>query len=100
MSEQHSAFTVSTSLDGELPIAMPPSEYLRRNVRASVFDIEPVDVYIEQFGMPEIYCYSSDYPHPEGGKDPMRDIAAKVERLGPEVLRQVFVDNARLILPD
>jgi len=88
------------NMEGALPIRLQPSEYIRRNVRVSLFDIEPVDVYIEQFGMPEVYCYSSDYPHPEGGKDPMGDISAKLERLGPDVMRKVFVENAEWILPD
>jgi predicted TIM-barrel fold metal-dependent hydrolase len=88
------------NMEGELPITMKPSDYIRRNVRVSLFDIEPVDVYIEQFGMPEIYCYSSDYPHPEGGRDPMGDISGKLERLGPDVMRKVFVENAELLLPD
>ncbi|HQV58067.1 MAG TPA: amidohydrolase family protein, partial [Ilumatobacteraceae bacterium] len=88
------------NMEGALPIRLQPSEYIRRNVRVSLFDIEPVDVYIEQFGLPEVYCYSSDYPHPEGGKDPMGDISGKLARLGDDVLRQVFVDNARWILPD
>ena len=86
--------------DGALPIRLQPSEYIRRNVRVSLFDIEPVDTYIEQFQMPEVYCYSSDYPHPEGGRDPMGAISAKVVRLGPEVVRKVFVENARWLLPD
>ncbi|HEY3737897.1 MAG TPA: amidohydrolase family protein, partial [Jatrophihabitans sp.] len=33
--------------EGALPITMRPSDYIRRNVRVSLFDIEPVDVYIE-----------------------------------------------------
>lgn len=88
------------NMEGALPIRLVPSEYIRRNVRVSLFDIEPVDVYIEQFGMPDVYCYSSDYPHPEGGKDPMGDLSAKLARLGPGVLRKVFVDNAAWLLPD
>jgi hypothetical protein len=88
------------STEGALPIRMNPSDYIRRNVRVSLFDIEPVDVYIDQFQMPEIYCYASDYPHPEGGRDPMGDISGKVARFGPEVMRKVFVENARWILPD
>jgi len=88
------------NMEGALPIRLQPSESIRRNVRVSLFDIEPVDVYIEQFGMPEVYCYASDSPHPEGGKDPMGDISAKLERFGPEVLRQVFVENAQWLLPN
>jgi hypothetical protein len=88
------------NMEGALPIRLQPSDYIRRNVRVSLFDIEPVDTYIEQFGMPEVYCYSSDYPHPEGGKDPMGDISGKLERLGSDVIRQVFVENAQWILPE
>ena len=86
--------------EGALPIRLQPSEYIRRNVRVSLFDIEPVDTYIEQSGMPEVYCYASDYPHPEGGTNPMGDISRKVARLGTDVMRQVFVDNASWLLPD
>ncbi len=88
------------NMEGALPIRLQPSDYIRRNVRVSLFDIEPVDVYIEQFGMPEIYCYSSDYPHPEGGKNPMGDISGKLERFGPDIMRKVFVENAEWLLPD
>ena len=88
------------NMEGELPITMKPSDYIRRNVRFALFDIEPVDVYIEQFGMPEIYCYSSDYPHPEGGRNPMGDISGKLERFGPDIMRKVFVENAEWLLPD
>jgi Amidohydrolase len=86
--------------DGALPIRLQPSEYIRRNVRVSLFDIEPVDTYIEQFDMPEVYCYASDYPHPEGGRDPMGDISGKLARFGPDVMRKVFVENAAWLLPD
>lgn len=88
------------NMEGALPIRLQPSDYIRRNVRVSLFDIEPVDVYIDQFSMPEIYCYASDYPHPEGGKDPMGDIAGKLARHGDDIVRQVFVENAGWILPD
>ena len=42
----------------------------------------------------------SDYPHPEGGRDPMGDISGKLARLGSDVLRKVFVENAAWLLPD
>jgi hypothetical protein len=50
--------------------------------------------------MPELYCYSSDYPHPEGGRDPMGDISGKLSRFGADVMRKVFVENAQWLLPD
>jgi hypothetical protein len=69
-------------------------------MRAALFDIEPIDVYIRQFDMPEIYCYASDYPHLEGGKAPMHDLSARLEGFDTAVVRQVFVENGRWLLPD
>jgi predicted TIM-barrel fold metal-dependent hydrolase len=86
--------------EGQLPIKMKPSEYIRRNVRIALFDIEPVDVYIEKFGMPEVYCYSSDYPHPEGGKKPMLDVSERLKRFSPDLMRKVFVENGEWLLPN
>jgi hypothetical protein len=92
-------FTLGNTKGG-LPIRTKPSDYIRRNMRAALFDIEPADTYIQQFGMPEVYCYSSDYPHLEGGKAPMHDLSARLQHLGPQILRQVFVENGRWLLPD
>lgn len=96
----HSRKFTLGNMEGSLPIRLKPSEYVRRNVRVSLFDIEPVDVYIDQFGMPEVYCYASDYPHPEGGIDPMGDISGRLKRFGPQVMKKVFIDNGRWLLPD
>jgi predicted TIM-barrel fold metal-dependent hydrolase len=85
---------------GALPLKMKPSDYIRRNMRAALFDIEPVDVYIEQFKMPEIYCYASDYPHLEGGKDAMNDLSSRLEGFPAEIMRKVFVENGTWLLPD
>lgn len=83
-----------------LPIKLQPSEYLRRNCRFALFDIEPVDDYIRQFDMPEIYCWASDYPHPEGGKKPMEDISGRLAKFDPEITRKVFCDNGKWLMPD
>jgi predicted TIM-barrel fold metal-dependent hydrolase len=96
----HSRKFTLGNMEGALPITMRPSDYIRRNVRVSLFDIEPVDVYIEQFDMPEVYCYASDYPHPEGGKNPLGDVVDKVVGLGEDVVRKIFVENAELLLPE
>jgi predicted TIM-barrel fold metal-dependent hydrolase len=88
------------NMEGALPIKLKPSEYMRRNVRLSLFDIEPVDAYLRQFETPELYCYASDYPHPEGGKAPMEDISRKVAPFGHDMLRKVFVENGEWLLPN
>jgi predicted TIM-barrel fold metal-dependent hydrolase len=46
-----------------------PSEYLRRQVRFTPFPFEDTAWLIEQCG-PELFMFSTDYPHPEGGRHP------------------------------
>lgn len=53
---------------GEL--SMKPSDYLRRQVRVTPFPGEDVAELVK-ISSPELYLFSSDYPHPEGAKDPI-----------------------------
>jgi len=50
-------------------LTLLPSEYLRRQVRFTPFPFEDTAWLIEQCG-PELFMFSTDYPHPEGGKRP------------------------------
>jgi predicted TIM-barrel fold metal-dependent hydrolase len=61
-------FKKSEPLLAELP--MHASDYIRRQVRFTPFPTEPVGWLIEQAGE-ELFLFSSDYPHPEGTKDPL-----------------------------
>jgi predicted TIM-barrel fold metal-dependent hydrolase len=51
-------------------LADAPSEYVRRHLKFTPFPGEPVGWMIEQSG-PELFMFSTDYPHPEGGRDPL-----------------------------
>ena len=51
-------------------LTMQPSEYVRRHLRFTPFAGEPVGWMIEQSG--DVFLFSSDYPHPEGTKDPIQ----------------------------
>ena len=46
------------------------SEYIRRHVRFTPFPGEDVGLMIQDAG-PELFLFSSDYPHPEGTDDPI-----------------------------
>jgi predicted TIM-barrel fold metal-dependent hydrolase len=46
-----------------------PSEYIRRQVRFTPFPFEDTAWLLEQCGA-ELFMFSTDYPHPEGGKRP------------------------------
>jgi predicted TIM-barrel fold metal-dependent hydrolase len=85
-------------LGGSSPLRMKPSEYMRRNVRVSPYDIEDIATYIDQFGMEEVYCFTADFPHAEGGRRPIEDFSDNLKRLGPDVIRKFFVDNPVLLL--
>ncbi|MET0660133.1 MAG: amidohydrolase family protein [Steroidobacteraceae bacterium] len=77
-----------------------PSEYIARNVRVNPYDFEPIDEYIDRYGLEDVFCFGSDYPHVEGGKDPMGRLAGRLERLGPRMLEKFFVTNGEWLLPN
>jgi predicted TIM-barrel fold metal-dependent hydrolase len=47
-----------------------PSEYVRRHLKFTPYAGEQVGWMIENGG-PELFMFSTDYPHPEGGRDPL-----------------------------
>src|SRR5690554_2321253 len=49
---------------------MTPSEYIRRAVKFTPFPGEDVGHMISEAGA-DLFMFSSDYPHPEGTKDPV-----------------------------
>ena len=77
-----------------------PSDYIRQNFRVMSFDFEPVGQYIDHFGLEEVYCYASDFPHHEGGKDPMNKFLGSLEGKSKETIKKFFVDNGKYLLPD
>lgn len=55
-----------------------PSEYIRRAVKFTPFPSEDVGRMINDAGA-ELFMFSSDYPHPEGTKDPLGKFDASLE---------------------
>ncbi|HJQ05473.1 MAG TPA: amidohydrolase family protein [Nocardioides sp.] len=79
---------------------MKPSEYIKRNVRVSPFNFEPVDKYFTDYPeLADVFCFSTDYPHVEGTKNSRANMAAKVEPLGEEITTKFFRTNAEWLLP-
>lgn len=48
-----------------------PSEQFRNQLRFTPYPFEAVGKFIEE-SYPELYLFSTDYPHAEGGRDPIR----------------------------
>jgi len=58
-------------------LSLRPTEYVRRQVRATPYPTEDVGWIIAQSG-PEIAMFSSDYPHVEGGRKPIEHFEASL----------------------
>lgn len=54
-----------------LDLPLKPSEYVRRQLKFTPFPPEPIGWLIEQAGA-ELFMFASDFPHPEGGRDPIK----------------------------
>lgn len=53
-------------------LSLKPSEYIKRQVRATPFHFENAG-WILRSGCEDIIMFNTDYPHPEGGSDPFGD---------------------------
>ncbi|MEZ5378723.1 MAG: amidohydrolase family protein [Acidimicrobiales bacterium] len=80
-------------------LSMKPSDFLRRQVRFTPFAGEDVAEMIAH-SSPELYLFSSDYPHPEGTKDPIGKFEHSFDNRGIDAAaRQLFYeDNFRTLL--
>jgi predicted TIM-barrel fold metal-dependent hydrolase len=73
-------------------LELKASEYVHRNVRATPFVGERVGWMIEQAGE-DLFLFSSDYPHPEGHRDPIAKFEATMDGVGEQARRRFYRDN-------
>jgi hypothetical protein len=76
-----------------------PSEVFVDQIRVTPFDSERTARQIERYGMPEVYAFSTEFPHPEGRTDPIGRMAADIGPLGADVVEAFIVGNAELLVP-
>jgi predicted TIM-barrel fold metal-dependent hydrolase len=84
--------------EGLQTLARTPSEQLTQQMAFTPFVFEEVGSFIEQ-SSPDLYLFSSDYPHIEGGRDP---IGRFEQSLGdaPAAVRDAFYEgNFRRVFP-
>jgi predicted TIM-barrel fold metal-dependent hydrolase len=63
-------------------LAAKPSEYVHRHLKFTPFPGEPVGWMIEQAGG-DLFMFSTDYPHPEGGRDPLAKFEEELDGIDP-----------------
>src|SRR5580704_9867682 len=91
----HHSFSKFEPVLKDLP--MLPSEYLRRQVRFTPFPFEDTQWLIEQCG-PELFMFSTDYPHPEGGRHPFEIFTEAVAGFDESTRERFFWRNGAELL--
>ncbi len=78
-------------------LPLRPSEYLRRQVRFTPFPFEDTAWLLEQCG-PELFMFSTDYPHPEGGRRPFEAFGEAVSAFDEFTHERFFWRNGAELL--
>jgi len=73
-------------------LALRPSEYVTRQIRVTPYPTEPVGWIIEQVG-PNVCLFSSDYPHVEGGRNPIKRFEEALAGVDDAVKQRFYCDN-------
>jgi predicted TIM-barrel fold metal-dependent hydrolase len=77
--------------------SMKPSDFVRRNVRIAPFFHEKCAEPVRRYALQDVFCFMSDFPHHEGGRDPVGAAAKWLGEIGPHYDKQFYVDNAKLL---
>ncbi len=80
-------------------LSLKPSEFIRRQVKFTPFSFEDAGWLIEQAGE-ELFLFSSDYPHPEGGRDPIKRFEASLDAaaISEEARSRFYADNFKELM--
>ena len=73
-------------------LSAPPSELMRRAVRFTPFPNEDTAAIIREGG-PELYMFSSDYPHPEGTHNPIERFESRLAAFDEDVKDRFYRRN-------
>jgi predicted TIM-barrel fold metal-dependent hydrolase len=86
----HRSFAKFEPLFKDLPLL--PSEYIRRQVRFTPFPFEDTQWLVEQCGS-DLFMFSTDYPHPEGGKRPFEAFGSAMDAFDDTTRERFFWRN-------
>ena len=73
-------------------LTLKPSEYVRRQLRVTPYPTEDVGWIAREAGE-ETVLFSSDYPHVEGGRNPLRRFATTTQGLSERALDRFYRAN-------
>jgi predicted TIM-barrel fold metal-dependent hydrolase len=78
-------------------LGLKPSEYVRRHLKFTPYPGEPVGWMIEQAGG-ELFMFSTDYPHPEGSRDPLAKFEETLIDTGLDDQERFYAGNMTELL--
>jgi uncharacterized protein len=73
-------------------LSLKPSEFVRRQLRVTPYPHEDVGWIIANTG-PEICLFSSDFPHIEGGRNPLKRFNDSLARTRASEVERFYCDN-------
>ena len=73
-------------------LSLRPSEFVKRQVRVTPYPHEDAGWCIAQGG-DEIFLFSSDYPHVEGGRNPLKRFEEWLAATPEPAKRRFYADN-------
>jgi predicted TIM-barrel fold metal-dependent hydrolase len=73
-------------------LPLKPSEFVRRQVRVTPYPHEDAGWIVENAGE-EVCLFSSDYPHVEGGRNPLGRFEASLAGISGEAKQRFYCDN-------
>ncbi|MGH9919133.1 MAG: amidohydrolase family protein [Nitrososphaerales archaeon] len=79
-------------------LEVKPSDYVHRHLKFTPFAGEPVGWMIEQAGG-DLFMFSTDYPHPEGGRDPLAKFEEELDGVSAEDRERFYHGNMAELLP-
>ena len=86
-------------VDESVRFERTPSQQLTEQMGFTPFPHEDVAMLIEQSN-PDLYLFSSDYPHVEGGRNPLGKFDSWLEAESDEVKDLFFTENFLRLFPD
>jgi predicted TIM-barrel fold metal-dependent hydrolase len=76
-----------------------PSEQIAEQLRFTPYPFEDVTQLVSE-SSPDLYMFSSDYPHAEGGRDPIGRFSRSTETLTKEDREKFFSKNFKILYPN
>ena len=73
-------------------LPMKASDYIRRQVKFTPFPKEDVKWITDNVG-PDLLMFSTDYPHLEGGHDPLKNFETNLAGMPDQVLEKFYCGN-------